>query len=112
MDELIERLTADQPVVMGGMDPTVEELRMRIGELEYLLVKFTQTRGGTEIGFPLDTTATDLSKANFEDGTGSVHVEGPLVLNGDSVCCIADIDLATLSGTGHLKLREEATAAP
>jgi hypothetical protein len=32
----------------------------------YVLVKFTQTRGGTELGFPLDRATTDLSEANFD----------------------------------------------
>lgn len=59
MNELTERLTAEQPIVMGGTDPTVEELRNRTAELGSVLVKFTETRGGTELGFPLDREATD-----------------------------------------------------
>jgi hypothetical protein len=63
---------------------------------------------GTEI---LDRAATDLSRANFDDGTGTVHVEGHLVLNDDAVRCIADIDLATLGGTGRLALEVKVAAA-
>ena len=111
MNELTERLTVDQPIIMGGADPTAEELRERTGEMGYVLVKFTQTRGGTELGFPLDRDATDISGADFAEGTGSVHVEGHLILNDDPVRCIADIDLATLKGTGRLKLEEKVTAA-
>jgi hypothetical protein len=69
----------------------------------YVLIKFTQTRGVTELGFPVDREATDLSRADFDEGTGIVHVEGDLVLNGDPVRCIADIDLGTLEGTGRLR---------
>lgn len=72
----------------------------------YVLVKFTETRGGTELGFPLDRANTNLEAANFDDGTGTVHVEGNLVLNDDPVRCIADIDVATLKGTGRLALEE------
>lgn len=104
MNELTERLTVQQPVVMGGAGPTVEELRDRTGEMGYLLVRFTSTRGGTELGFPVDRDTTDLSRANFDQGTGRVHVEGHLILNDDPVRCIADIDLATLEGTGRLEL--------
>jgi hypothetical protein len=110
MNELTERLTANQPIIMGGSDPTVEELRERTGEMGYVLVKFTQTRGGTELGFPLDRETTDLSGANFDEGTGTVHVEGHLILNDDPVRCIADIDLATLKGAGRLALEEKAAA--
>jgi core binding factor beta subunit len=111
MNDLTERLTVTQPIVMGGADPTVEELRNRTGEMGYVLVKFTQTRGGTELSFPVDRATTNLSKANFDEGTGIAHVEGNLVLNGDAVRCIADIDLATLKGTGRLAVEEKAAAA-
>jgi hypothetical protein len=107
MNELTERLTVDQPIVMGGGDPTVEELRNRTGEMGYVLVKFTQTRGGTELGFSLDRNATDLSGADFDNGAGTVHVEGHLTLNNDPVRCIANIDLTTLNGTGRLVLEEK-----
>lgn len=108
MNELTERLIVDQPIIMGGADPTVEELRERTGEMGYVLVKFTETRGGTELGFPLDRDATDISGANFDEGTGSVHVEGHLTLNDDHVRLIANIELATLKGTGRLRLEEKA----
>jgi hypothetical protein len=111
MNELTERLTVNQSIIMGGADPTVEELRERTGDMGYVLVRFTETRGGTELGFPLDREATDISGANFDEGTGRVHVEGHLTLNDDPVRCIADIDLATLKGTGRLKLEEKAAAA-
>jgi hypothetical protein len=107
MNELTQRLTVDQPIVMGGADPTVEELSNRTGEMGYVLVKFTETRGGTELGFPLDRETTDISGANFEEATGTVHVEGNLILNDDPVRCIADIDLSTLQGTGRLELEEK-----
>ena len=107
MNELTQRLTVDQPVIVGGAEPTVEELRNRTGEMGYVLIKFTGTRGGTELGFPLDRDAIDLSAADFDSGTGTVHVEGNLILNDDPVRCIADIDLATLKGTGRLALVEK-----
>ncbi len=102
MNELTQRLTVEQPVVMGGSKPTVEELRERTGDMGYVLIKFTETRGGTELGFPLDRAATDLSAADFDAATGRVHVEGTLILNDDPVRCIANLDLATLKGAGRL----------
>jgi hypothetical protein len=111
MNELTQRLTFEQPIVMGGADPTVEELRERTGEMGYVLVKFTETRGGTELGFPLDRDATNLTAADFGNGTGTVHVEGSLILNDDPVRCIADIDLATLKGAGRLAVEEKVSAS-
>jgi hypothetical protein len=107
MDELTQRLATAQPVVMGGSDPTVAELRERVGDMGYVLVKFTETRGGTELGVRLDRDATDLGAADFDKGTGTAHVEGFLILNDDPVRCIADIDLATLKGTGRLAVADK-----
>lgn len=112
MNELTERLaTGDHPVTVGGPQPSVEELRRRAEEIGYVHIKFTGTRGGTDLGIRLDKDASDFSAADFDQGSGTVHVEGTLTLNNDPVRCIADIDLATLNGTGHLVLVEEAVEA-
>ncbi len=111
MNELTQRLSISQRVVVSGADPTADDLRNRTGDLGYVLVKFPETRGGTELGFWLDREATDLSAADFGSGSGTVHVEGRMVLNGDPVRCIADIDLAVLTGTGHLVPEEAAAIA-
>lgn len=112
MNELTQRLSTSQPIVLGGSQPSTEELRERVEEMKYVLIKFTETRGGTELGFDLDPDTTDLTGADFEQGTGSVHVEGSLILNDDPVRCIADVDVATLKGTGRLVLVDrEAVAA-
>lgn len=103
MDELTERLTREgNAVVLGGPNPSRDDLRKRIDEVGYVLVKFTGTAGGTELGVALDRDASDASAADFEAGKGSVHIEGTLFLNGDPVRCVADIDVASLAGTGRL----------
>jgi len=111
MDELVERLTTgDHPVEVGGPNATLEELRKRLGEMGFVFVKFTETRGGTDLGFEIDRDACDTSAANFDEGTGTVHIEGLLVLNYDPVRVVADINLATLKGTGRLRIDEKALA--
>lgn len=103
MDELTERLSGGpHEVTVGGPQPSVEELRRRVEELGYVFVKFTQTRGGTDLGMRLDKAACDVTGADFAQGTGTVHLEGTLTLNDDPVRCVADIDLASLNGTGRL----------
>jgi hypothetical protein len=108
MNELVQRLAeGDHPVTVGGPQPSLQELRKRIEEIGYAFVKFTDTRGGTDLGVRVDKAATDVSQADFENGSGTVHVEGTLTLNYVKVRCVADIDLATLNGTGHLVILEE-----
>ena len=103
MDELVQRLSqGDHPVTVGGSRPTLEDFKKRIEEMEYAFIKFTATRGGTDLGVRVDKSATDLTQANFAQAVGMIHVEGTLILNYVNVRCIADIDISTLNGTGNL----------
>ncbi|MHA6323673.1 MbtH family NRPS accessory protein [Roseivivax sp. CAU 1753] len=69
----------------------------------FVHVQFTDTRGGTVLGIELDTAASEIGHANFDKAEGTVHIEGDLMLDESNVRCIADIDLATLAGSGRLE---------
>ena len=108
MNELTQRLSnGDHPVIIGSPKISHEELRDRLESIGYVNIKFTGTNGGTDLSMKVDLAASDLSGADFDQGSGALHVEGTLSLNYDPVRCIADIDLATFTGTGHLQLTEE-----
>jgi hypothetical protein len=91
----------------AGLRPekSVQALKESI-DRGYVHIKFTATKGGTELGVRLDTAACDFSRADFETQKGTVHLEGGLTLDYVKVRCIADIDLRTLQGQGHLKIIE------
>lgn len=111
MSELVQKLSnGEHPVTVGGPQPTLAEFRKRVEDMGYVFIKFTATRGGTDLGVRVDKDATDLSQARFDEGSGQAHVEGTLTLDYVKVRCVADIDLATLNGTGHLVVLEEARA--
>ena len=67
-----------------------------------MLLKLLNTQGGTELGSQLDMEETRLDGADFEGGTGNVHLVGSLTLNYDKVQLVANIDLASLKRTGYL----------
>jgi uncharacterized protein YbdZ (MbtH family) len=99
VDKLCE---GDHPVIAGlRPDKTVKLLKEAI-DRNYVHVKFTDTRGGTELGVRLDRDLCDFSEADFERGAGMVHIEGGLTLDYVKVNCIADIDLTSLEGKGRL----------
>lgn len=111
MNELVQRLSeGEHPVTVGGPQPSLEEFKKRVTDMKYVFIKFTGTRGGTDLGVRVDSDSTNLSQANFEQGSGTAHVEGTLTLNYVKVRCVADIDLSTLDGTGHLVALEEVHA--
>jgi uncharacterized protein YbdZ (MbtH family) len=103
-DDLIQRLSElGQPLEVSlKSDSSVRAFRERIDK-GYVHIRFTGTNGGTELGFKLDADALNVGQADFENRTGNVHLEGGLTLNYQKVRCIADINLETLAGTGHLR---------
>jgi hypothetical protein len=112
MNELVQRLSTGDHPVEASLRPerTAAELKASI-DRGYVHIKFTNTQGGTDLGMRFDSDASDLSQADFDQSTGSVHIVGYLTLNYDKVKCIADIDLSTLTGEGHLEPIEEFTKA-
>lgn len=108
MDELIQRLSqGEHSVTVGGPKPSLEEFEKRVHEMNYVFINFISTRGGTDLGVWVDKAATNLNQANFAEARGIAHIEGTLTLNYVKVRCIADIDLSSLNGTGHLVVLEE-----
>ena len=105
MDELVQRLSEGDHPIVANRYKSAQELKQAI-DRGYVLLKFTDTRGGTELGVRLDNAAINLSGANFGQSTGTVHLAGNLTLNYVQVRQVADVDLATLGGTGHLEILE------
>jgi uncharacterized protein YbdZ (MbtH family) len=102
-DDLVGFLATGAHPVEAGLRPEKSVKRLQEAlDRGFVHIKFTDTRGGTELGFELDRQASDLSGADFARATGRIHVEGELTLNYQKVRCVADLNLATLTGEGHL----------
>lgn len=101
---LVDSLCEGDHQVAVGLRPekTVKLFKEAI-DRGYVHIKFVQTKGGTELGFRLDEANSDFTTANFENGNGAVHLEGNLTLDYVKVKCVADVDLSTLEGRGHLE---------
>ena len=103
MNELVKKLTQDQEIEASlRPEPTLPAFKAAI-DRGYVHAKFPNTRGGTELGIPLDRERSDLSGADFEGGKGSVKIVGELVLDYTKVRFHGTIDLATLKGIGRLE---------
>jgi uncharacterized protein YbdZ (MbtH family) len=100
---LVDKLCEGEHPVEASLRPekTVKLFKEAI-DRSYIHIKFTGTKGGTELGVRLERDTCDFSKADFEHGIGEVHIEGGLILDYVNVKCIADLDLKTLRGKGHL----------
>jgi uncharacterized protein YbdZ (MbtH family) len=100
---LVERLSEGEHPVEVDLRPekTAALLRQAIAR-DYVSIRFTATRGAAEFGFKLDEGACDFSRADFDEGVGTVHLEGGLTVDYHPVRCVADIDLQSLQGRGRL----------
>jgi len=103
MDTLVQQLSeGSHPIALGGPNPTLADLKRRILELDYVFLKFTATQGGTDLGMRIDKDKLNVKAADLERANGLFHIEGELTLNDVKVRCVADLDLHTLQGQGHL----------
>lgn len=100
MNELVKRLTKEQPVEAARPEKTAKALKECI-DRDYVHIMFKNT--GTEVGVQLDRRDCNFSEGDFDKGTGKVHLVGGLTLNYDKVRCVADIDLESLEGNGKLE---------
>lgn len=103
MNELVKKLSEEQEIE-ASLRPanTVEELRAAI-DRGYVHVKFPNTRGGTELGIRFDPGASDLSRADFDAGSGQVKLVGELILDYERVRFHGELSLDDLKGTGRLE---------
>jgi uncharacterized protein YbdZ (MbtH family) len=100
---LVERLSQGRHPVEVSLRPQKELGRFKdCLDRGYVHIKFTATRGGTELGLRLNRDETDLSKADFESGRGEAKLSGQLTLDFVPVRCYATINLGDLSGEGYL----------
>jgi uncharacterized protein YbdZ (MbtH family) len=106
MDDLVERLSKEWSPVEISLrpKPTVEAFKEAI-ERGLVLVKFTSTKGGTELGVHLDATRSDTWPCDGA-GAGSLRLVGTLTLNDVPVRCVTDINLQSLRGEGRLEIVE------
>ena len=105
MSELVQFLCkGDHPIEARRREKPREALKESIAR-GHVRIKFTDTRGGTELGVEIDRSRSDLRAIEGDDGSAEIRVVGDLTLDYVPVSCFARIDLTTLEGEGHLELR-------
>ncbi len=98
-DDLVTWLSqGDHPVEATA--PSAEQFLKRI-ESGYVNIRFTDTRGGTELGVRLDAGSREIG--GLERGNGKVRIAGDLTLNYRRVRLTAEVALETLKGFGRLQ---------
>jgi uncharacterized protein YbdZ (MbtH family) len=100
-DDLVAYLSQGEHPVQATATSAEQFIeRVRSG---YVNIRFTDTRGGTELGIKLDPAVGDTIGADVEGQKGKVHIAGDLTLKYRQVRLTADLELDTLQGTGRLQ---------
>lgn len=103
-ESLVDRLCKGDHRVEISLRPNVSAKAFKEAiDTGYVRVKFTDTKGGTELGIRVNTDACNFQDANFDQAIGRAKVVGDLTLDYTKVRCIADIDLQSLAGQSHLE---------
>jgi hypothetical protein len=79
-------------------------------ERGYVLLRFTDTRGGTELSVRLNQSQSSIEEAHADEGRGTAHLVGALVLDYNELEMSAAIDLSTLRGQASFKLLRDEKA--
>lgn len=110
MNDLVDRLSVGSHPVELVLRPerTLQTLNDCL-ERRFVHVKFTETRGGTELGIQISDTVYQEAVAAIEAKDRPVHLAGDLVLDYVPVRCEAEVDIETWRGSGHLVKRNEDT---
>ncbi len=100
---LVDRLCEGVHAVQIELRPekTVKFFRESLAR-DHVAIKFTETKGESEFGIKLDKGACDLSNADFDNGLGTAHLEGGLLVDFVPVKCVVEVDLQSLEGSGRL----------
>jgi uncharacterized protein YbdZ (MbtH family) len=99
---LIDRLTTDQTVEFA---PSITNRARALKESidrGFVLIRFPQTAGGTELGIALDRDASKVDGADFTAIDGRVLLVGDLTLDWRRARCVVTLDLSTMQGSGRL----------
>lgn len=113
MDSLVNSLSVgNHKIEFESRIEKMEEVKERL-ENGFVFVTFVDTRGGTELGINVDKSLTNLKEADFKKSKGIIKVTGTCELNYHKIKCVAEVDLATKSGQGHLEpLDEDGNSIP
>jgi hypothetical protein len=105
MSDLVHRLSTGRHPVEVSLRPerTTKALKECI-DRGFVHIKFVNTRGGTELGMPVDRALSDFSGVDTEYANGQVKLVGTLNLDFVKVRCVANIDVPALAGEGHLEV--------
>eukprot|EP00163_Fabomonas_tropica_P022886 TRINITY_DN4005_c0_g1_i1.p1 TRINITY_DN4005_c0_g1~~TRINITY_DN4005_c0_g1_i1.p1 ORF type:complete len:214 (-),score=58.26 TRINITY_DN4005_c0_g1_i1:128-769(-) len=86
--------------------PALDKLKDAV-KRQYVLVKFTQTTGGTELGLNLTPLPDRPTYSQVHWSDTQLQVTGRAKLDYTPILIHASIDLATFEGTGHVEVCED-----
>jgi uncharacterized protein YbdZ (MbtH family) len=82
---------------------TMEALARQV-KTGYMHLRFTETRGGTELAIALEPTSAEQIENAIARGEKVMHVEGGVTLDYVPIRCRAEIDLPSFTGTCRVEL--------
>lgn len=107
-DDLVSRLcNGDHPVELVLRPAKTREVFEQNLARRCVHIKFTETRGGTELDVNITAQNAAKNEKDLAQGNRTVRLEGSLTLNYVNVNCVAEINTQTFTGVGRLEIVED-----
>lgn len=100
MSDLLERLSKETQKVELSRYESLADFNSAL-DRNYVLVNFTETQGGTELGFEIDRNQSEIY---HEESDKPFLLVGRLTLNYVDVECHVKINKSDLKGEGILRV--------
>jgi hypothetical protein len=110
-DDLVRRLSTGRHPLNASRAASAEDVRKSL-QRGFILLRFPETRGGTELKVAVDERRSILTEGDFAAGRGTIQLVGHLSLDDQDVELHATLDLATLQGHGALSPSPQKEARP
>jgi hypothetical protein len=102
VDRLVEFLTSDEHPVTMDRYGSAAEVAEAVGD-GVLLLRCTDTRGGTELSFEIAADAAERAVQSIGSSQPRFEVTGSLTLNDEDLRVTASIDAESLTGTAQFQ---------
>jgi hypothetical protein len=102
VDRLVEFLTSDEHPVTMDRYASAADVAEAVGD-GVLLLRCTDTRGGTELSFEVATDAAERTAQSIGASQPRFEVMGSLTLNDEDLRVTASIDAESLTGTAQFR---------
>lgn len=105
MDKLVKLLLdGEHPVLLEPRIKDYDKIKERLQKTKFVIIKFIDTVGETELGINVDENLSSLNDTDFRNRKNTVCIVGTCELNYQRIRITATVNLSNKKGRAKLKI--------